>query len=313
MVGNIVGGKNVSSIAKTTSGRLDNTLYKSPILQHATALEGRLQDKTSKVSDRLSSLATKAKTPLMKAKYGVKDTVGIGATLAEKAEDLEKAKAEGMEAVSEVGWYSAANAAKNVLSKSELNQLAGIKKIESSGEDEIKEGLEEGVQDEEVAMENGSRKHRLLHRHKNQMDGNNLTNENEPDEGNAKSISSQMIEEDIKQNINPDLNNNEQESVIRSSDNSFKAVEELENQEGFNGDDEVSTTKEDEVSYPNDFITLEKEKEDQREMLKMARDRNFDDVYGEQVRPEDSNNLDDSHKIDFSDDELEDINSKLKK
>ena len=67
------------------------------------------------------------------------------------------------------------------------------------------------------------------------------------------------------------------------------------------------------MSYPNDFITLEKEKEDQREMLKMARDRNFDDVYGEQVRPEDSNNLDDSHKIDFSDDELEDINSKLKK
>ena len=314
MVGNIVGGKNVSSIAKTTSSRLDNTLYKSPILQHATALEGRLQDKTSKVSDRLSSLATKAKTPLMKAKYGIKDTVGIGATLAEKAEDLEKAKAEGMEAVSEVGWYSAANAAKSALSKSELNQLAGIKKIESSGEDEIKEGLEEGIQNEEAAMENGSRKHRLLHRHKNQMDGNNLTNENKSDEDSTKSISSQMIEEDIKQNISPDLNNNEQESVIRSSDDSFKAVEEIENQEGFNGDNEVGAIKEDEVSYPDNFITLEEEKEDQREMLKMARDRNFDDVYDNaQAKSEDSNNLDDSHKVDFSDDELEDINSKLKK
>ena len=68
------------------------------------------------------------------------------------------------------------------------------------------------------------------------------------------------------------------------------------------------------MSYPNDFITLEKEKEDQREMLKMARDRNFDDVYDNaQAKSEDSNNLDDSHKIDFSDDELEDINSKLKK
>ena len=146
------------------------------------------------------------------------------------------------------------------------------------------------------------------------MDGNDLTNENEPDENSAKSISSQRIEEDIKQNISPDLNNNEQESVIRSSDDSFKAAEELENQEGFNGDDELSATKEDEVSYPNDFITLEKEKEDQREMLKMARDRNFDDVYDNaQAKSEDSNNLDDSHKIDFSDDELEDINSKLKK